>query len=111
MPSHPLYHLYRQKKLVKLRRPLFPEKWVRILDRIAMVVSVLGPVLTLPQIYKIYALQNAEGLSLISWGSYLAFNIPMLAYGLAHSEKVITRMYFLWILTNGTVVTGILLFR
>jgi uncharacterized protein with PQ loop repeat len=75
-----------------------------------MIVSLLGPLFTLPQIYKIYALQNAEGLSLISWGAYLAFNFPMFLYGLAHREKVISRMYFLWIIVNGAVVVGILLF-
>ncbi|MFH0776652.1 MAG: PQ-loop domain-containing transporter [Patescibacteria group bacterium] len=111
MPSHPLYHLYRQKKLVKLRRPLFPERWVKILDKIAMLVAILGPIFTLPQIYKIYALQNVEGLSLISWGSYLVFNIPMLLYGIVHCEKMITRMYFLWILVNGSIVAGIILFH
>ncbi|MFH0776251.1 MAG: PQ-loop domain-containing transporter [Patescibacteria group bacterium] len=110
MPSHPLYHLYRQSKVVKLRRPLFPEKWVKILDKVVVIVSLLGPVFTLPQIYKIYAMQSAEGLSLISWGSYLAFNFPMFLYGLAHREKVISRMYFLWILVNGSIVVGILLF-
>ncbi|MCF7846321.1 MAG: hypothetical protein K9L85_03720 [Candidatus Peribacteraceae bacterium] len=110
MPSHPLFHLYRQNKFVKIRRPLFREKWVRIVDKIAMVISVLGPAFTLPQIYKIYSIQSAEGLSLISWGSYLAFNIPMLVYGLAHREKVMIRMYILWILVNAAVVVGILLF-
>lgn len=81
-----------------------------MLDRIVLIVSVLGPVLTLPQIYKIYSLQDAEGLSLISWGSFLAFNFPIFAYGLVHHEKMIARMYLLWILANGAVVSGILLF-
>ncbi|MFA6458337.1 MAG: PQ-loop domain-containing transporter [Patescibacteria group bacterium] len=110
MSAHPLYHLRRRKNLTKSPRPLLSEKGVRILDRIVLVASVLGPIFTLPQIYKIYALQDAEGLSLISWGSYLAFNFPIFAYGLVHHEKMIARMYLLWILANGAVVVGILLF-
>jgi uncharacterized protein with PQ loop repeat len=110
MSNHPLYHLHRQNRLLKLRKPLFPTKWVKLLNRVAMTVAILGPIVTLPQVYKIWSLQNATGLSLISWGGCLAFNFPMLLYGIVHREKIMVRMYILWILVNGAVVLGIVLF-
>jgi hypothetical protein len=110
MSNHPLYHFHRQNRIVKIRKPLFPAKWIKLLDKITMCVAILGPILTLPQIYKIWALQSAGGSSLLTWGSYLAFNFPMLLYGIVHQEKVMIRMYVLWIIVNASVVAGIILY-
>ena len=107
MAQHPLYHLHRQNRLVKIRKPLFPAKWIKVLDVIAMCVAVLGPILTIPQIYKVW-FESAEGLSLITWCSYLLFNTPMLIYGIAHRDKVMTLMSALWMLVNASIVSGIL---
>ena len=110
MSNHPLYHLHRQSRAVKIRKPLFPAKWIRILDKIIMVVAVLGPVCTLPQVYKIWYLQNAGGISLIAFGSYLFLNFPMLIYGIAHRDRIIIQMYILWIIVNAAIVLGIILY-
>ncbi len=110
MSNHSLYHLHRQNRIVKIRKPIFPDKWIRILDKIVMCVAILGPICTLPQIYKVWAFQNTEGLSLISWGSYLVFNFPLLLYGIIHREKIMITMYVLWIIMNTSIVLGILLF-
>lgn len=75
-----------------------------------MCIAVLGPAFTIPQVYKVWMLQDAGELSLLTWGSYLVFNIPMLLYGIAHREKALITMYILWIIVNTSVVCAIILY-
>ena len=110
MSNHPLYHLHRQSRIIKVRKPLLPDKWIRLLDKITLYTAILGPILTIPQIYKIWILQSAEGLSLLTWGSYSLLNIPILIYGIAHREKIIITMQTLWALVNCSVAIGIILY-
>jgi hypothetical protein len=74
-----------------------------------MCVAVLGPILTIPQIYKVWVSGSVEGLSLLTWGSYFFLSIPILIYGIAHREKVIITMQILWVIVNGSVALGIIL--
>jgi len=106
MPQAILHHLHRQKKLVEIRQPFFESKWLKILDKVALVVGILGPVFTLPQVYNIWILHQAGGVSVISWGSYTLFNIPLLLYGIAHKEKLMIVMYSLWFVVNLVVALG-----
>jgi hypothetical protein len=38
MPQAIPHHLHRQKKLVEIRQPFFESKWLKILDKVALVV-------------------------------------------------------------------------
>ena len=78
----------------------------RILDGVVYAVGILGPLFTIPQIYKIYVLQSADGISLITWLAYAAFNIPWILYGWAHAERPIAITYTLWFIVNMTVCIG-----
>lgn len=110
MSQQILHHLHQQKKLISLRKPLFPDKWLKLLDKVAFAVGILGPICTLPQIYNIWFLHEAVGVSVFSWASYALFNIVLLFYGIAHQVKLMMVMYTLWFIVNFTVALGAFLY-
>jgi uncharacterized protein with PQ loop repeat len=88
----------------------FPAQSVslRFLDSVVLIVGVVAPLTTLPQIVKIFELQNASGISIVTWGAYALFDIPWVFYGIAHRSRPITITYALWFVMNGAVVAGAL---
>lgn len=105
------HHLHLRKRLSKGLEP-FParSRALRMLDRTVFAVGALGPLFTIPQVYKIYATQSANDLSPISWAAWALFDIPWILYGLAHREKPIVSTYILWFVCNGMVFIGAILY-
>ena len=101
------HHLHLRKRISKGLEP-FPARtaWLRLLDRAIYAVGIVGPLATLPQIYKIYSTQDATGVAPLSWGIYALFDIPWIFYGLAHKEKPIVLTYSLWLFFNALVSAG-----
>lgn len=86
------------------------DKRIAFLDKLLVVVAVIGPLMTLPQIFKIYVNQNATGISVLSWAMYAFFNIPWILYGFVHKEKPIIISYVLGFTFNTIVVIGTFLY-
>jgi MtN3 and saliva related transmembrane protein len=107
----PLHHFHLRRRARLLRDP-YPHYHpsVRMLDNIVLIAGILGPLLTLPQIYKIYVFKEVAGLSFISWFMYAVFNIPWVVYGVVHKAKPILYSQIGWMLTNAFVALGILLY-
>jgi uncharacterized protein with PQ loop repeat len=106
-----LHHLHIRKRLSRGLEP-FPARssWKRFLDRVVFVVGVIGPMTTIPQITKIYLLQNATGVSAFTWLAGAIFDIPWILYGAAHRERPIMITYTLWFLANTTVFVGAIMY-
>lgn len=83
---------------------------VKAADKATLVVALIFPFTTIPQLYNIWVLQNASGVSVLTWGSYLILTIPLLLYTLAHHEKPLAIMYSLWLMVHASVVLGTLLY-
>ena len=88
-----------------------PNKKVRFLDKIVMVVAIFSPLATLPQLYKIWVEKLVSGVSLFTWSMYFIFTIPLFAYGIVHKDKPIIVMYLLWLIIGALVVMGLVMFR
>ena len=90
----------------------YPARQLRliILDGIVLVVGILGPLSALPQVLKILVLQNATGVSVISWGLGALFDIPWILYGIVHKERPIVIAYTLWFFMNIAVTIGALMY-
>lgn len=73
-------------------------------------MGVIGPVMTLPQVYAVWVLKQAEGVSVLTWASYVGTNLFWIAYGLVHREKPIILTYCLWIIMNGSVALGAIVY-
>lgn len=83
---------------------------LRILDRVVLIIGILGPLMTIPQILKIHLLQDASGVSVISWSAYTLLDFPWILYGLVHHDRPIFVTYTLWVIMNSLVVAGAIMY-
>jgi hypothetical protein len=90
----------------------YPSKkfWIRFLDKLLVIIAIIGPLTALPQIWNIYINNVVTGLAFSSWFLWALFNLFWLAYGFVHKDKPIIITYFLWFLVNASVAIGILLY-
>jgi uncharacterized protein with PQ loop repeat len=105
------HHIHRRKREhVKRQQYPHPNKYVRFLDKVCLVFSVLMPLTAVPQIWKIFAERNAQGLSLLMWVLCAIGAIPFLIYGIVHKEKQLIILNALWFIMEVIVVSGILVY-
>ena len=83
--------------------------FVRIVDSFAY-LSVIVPLLTIPQFITIFVHHDASNLSLITWGTYLVSATYWTYYGWLHKAKPIWIPNTLMILVDIGVVAGILMY-
>ncbi|MCR4327637.1 MAG: SemiSWEET family transporter [Nanoarchaeota archaeon] len=109
--SHGLLHFSLRKRIHSKREEYpNPNKKIRTLDKVVYVVGILGPLMMLPQIIKIYTMKSAEGLSFISYLSFAIFSVIWVIYGQAHKEKPIIITHSLWIIFHLLIVMGVLIY-
>lgn len=84
--------------------------WVSLLDRMIFVVGALGPISASAQVYKIWGEKTAEGVSIVTWLANFLFSIVWLIYGIVHKEKLIIFTHALWMLINGLVALGAIIY-
>ena len=87
-----------------------PNKYIHFLDDTCIVFSVLMPSTTIPQIWRIFAYQKVDGLSLLMWVLYCVGVIPFFIYGIVHREKPLIILNVLWLIAQVTIITGILMY-
>src|SRR3989344_5694834 len=106
-----LYHLHLRKRihLLKEKYP-HPKAFVRFIDNLMIIIAIAAPLATVPQIYKVWIEQNAQGVSLLSWGTYSLICFPMLAYGFIHKEKPLILLYSLNLIVNLAVFFGVIIY-
>jgi uncharacterized protein with PQ loop repeat len=97
---------------IRRRREPYPARKssLRWLDRFVLLVGVLGPIMTLPQIWLIFSTKDAGGVSALAFGTWALFDIPWMLYGIAHREPPIVATYTLWLVGNGLVCLGAILY-
>jgi uncharacterized protein with PQ loop repeat len=106
-----IFHIHKRKRVhQKLEKYPHPDKFKRYLDNTLLVVAVIGPMMNIPQIFKIFYYQNASSISLFSFSFFALFNILWLMYGIVHREKPIIIAYILWLTTNIFIITGTILY-
>lgn len=78
------------------------------MDTIIYIVAVLGPLIAIPQVLKIWHVQDASGVSLLTWIGYLLGGFFWLTYGFLHKEKPIIITNALWIFVQIFIIIGII---
>ena len=109
MPIHNpgLHHFHRRKRIYVNHEPYpHPDKWKRLVDNLIYVVGVIGPIMTVPQILKVWIDKNASGISIISWIAYSIMAMFWITYGIMHKEKPIIVTSGLLFITDLLVVVG-----
>jgi uncharacterized protein with PQ loop repeat len=105
----PLIHLHWRKRAQLKEDPYpHPHKWVHFLDDLILIIAVIGPLMTVPQIYTLYFENNVSGVSPITWSMFAFFNVFWIIYGWIHKDKRIFLAYCLWFIVNSTVAIGAL---
>jgi len=106
------HHHHTRKRVHKNHEPYpHPNPLKRIMDRLIYLIGALGPILTIPQLYTVWAHQDVSGLSLITWVSWTMIACFWMAYGILHREWPIIVTYIGWITVEVGVVIGILIHR
>ena len=109
--TEPIHHYHTRKRIYKkLEEYPPPNNWKRFLDKSIYVVGAVCPIMTIPQLMKIWVEKNASGVSAISWSAYLVAAIFWLSYGITHKEKPIILTYSIWILLEIFIVIGTLMY-
>lgn len=107
----PHHHQSIRKRIQKNKNAFpHPNRWVRSLDSLVIVLGFLNGVATIPQVLKVWVEKDASGLSLISWSYYSLFAVVLLLYGLVHREKPIIMTYAFGIILYTLIVVGIVLY-
>lgn len=106
-----LHHISKRKRVLK-KLEEYPSKrfWIRFLDRILIIIAVVGPLMSLPQLLEVYMNQNADNISFLSWSSWAFFNLIWLIYGIVHKERPIIITYTLWFIVNAMMAISVIIF-
>lgn len=109
--AHLLHHFHVRKRVHrKLEKYPHPDRLKRFLDRLIYFVVFAAPFATIPQVYKIWIGQDAAGVSLIAWFSYILICLVWLVYGILHKEKPIIFANTGYIIVNILVFLGTLIY-
>lgn len=91
----------------KHKKPLLFQKKMTLLDKMVLFVSVAYPLSALPQAVQVFQ-GNVEGVSIISWMSFLVCASLFFVYGLKNKVFPMIISNILWIAMDSLVVIGLL---
>lgn len=99
MARHGHGHRHLQKKQ--------PKDW---LDWLLYAFMVATPLFEVPQAWKIYATQSANDVSLTTWGFFVVSNTAWISYAIRNRLLPLIVVYSLFMLVEGAIVVGIILY-
>lgn len=102
--AHFLYNLHRHKKIKH-------KKSHSGFDHFMFFIALMGPIMTIPQVYDIYSTKKVAGFSTITWGAYAIFAVFWIIYSIIHKDKPILINSFAFLFLNTLVLIGIFLFQ
>ncbi len=81
---------------------------LKAFDKLMLVFAFAYPLSAVPQIITVFS-GHIEGVSMLSWLSFLLFATAFLIYSIAHNLKPMIITYAIWWLVDAAVVVGIML--
>ena len=82
-----------------------------VLRRFLGGMSIFTLVMTVPQVWTIWIDRQAAGVSILSWGAYLLSAVLWFWFGLKQGDKNIYLPCIGWMVLNGAVVVGAVVYR
>ena len=79
-------------------------------EKFVLLVAIVEPLSTLPQIYDVYSTKDAHALSLVSWLLFACASIVWLIYGIKIKSNPLIASSILWISTEVLLMIGIILY-
>lgn len=109
--SHAHHHIHKRKRIhQKHEKYPHPLPLKRFFDKAIYALGIIGPAGAIPQVYKIYATQDASSISLIMFANNLFLNVVWFTYGYLHKEKPLMLLYSCWAVINTAIVAGTILY-
>lgn len=98
------YHHHRIKKhrILTLKK----SKNTKLVDSATLVVAILEPIVTIPQIITIFVDKTAAGVSLATWVGYEFLTLVWLWYGIVHKDRLIVLYQGLYMIVQTGVIIG-----
>lgn len=81
-----------------------------LLSRLVLGMAIIEPLMTLPQIYKIWVRHETAGVSFATWAFFITAAIVWLLYGIQLKNIPIIVSSTLWILVEGGIVLGLMIY-
>jgi uncharacterized protein with PQ loop repeat len=75
------------------------------IDKLVYFAAIVGPLMTLPQIYDLWV-RRISGVSVITWVAYLLIEFLWIVYGLKHHDRPIILVGILWVVMDIAVIAG-----
>ena len=88
----------------------FKKGEMRWIDRAMMFVSIVNPLVAIPQAVIIYSNQSATDVSLATWVSFTLVGIVLTFYSIAHRIKPMIINQILWFIVDFAIIAGILIY-
>lgn len=82
----------------------------KVLDKLVYFAGIAGPVMTLPQVFKIWTEKSAAGVALETWLTYLFLSMIWVSYGLLHKERPLVIMHSSYFVINVFIIVGVALY-
>lgn len=83
----------------------------QITNDIAYALGIIGPFVSIPQIYGVWVQHDVSGVSVLSWTAFAILSVFWCYYGIQHKEKPLIISQGLWTVMNTLVVIGVLIYR
>lgn len=110
--SKGLHHLHKRERIYQKKYEPYPHpnKWMNRLDKIMLIISIIGPVTIIPQLIKIWFFQDASGVSPTTWIGTAALNSSWMIYAIAHKYKPLIINTVILILLQSIVFIGAIIY-
>jgi uncharacterized protein with PQ loop repeat len=80
-------------------------------DSVLYALSIVTIAMTIPQAASVWMNRSAQGVSVITWGTYLVSACVWLVHGLRQRDPTIYRACIAWIVLDAAIVAGAIVFR
>ena len=88
--SGAVHHFHIRKRIhQKHEKYPHPNKLKRFFDKLIYVAVIAGPIMSLPQLFRIWFTKSAIGVSFASWSSFAVLSLIWMSYGFLHKQKPI----------------------
>ena len=88
-----------------------PSRKDSLFYKIMFPISLVGPVMTLPQLFQIFQTKNVEGLNLSTWLSYWILSIFWLYYSIMRKSVPVFLNSIACIFIQLAIIIGIILYK
>lgn len=80
------------------------------IDTLALIVGIIQPFVTIPQIYMVYSSQDSSDVSLFMWAGLNVASIVLLMYGIKHKLTPIIWAQVLWLIFQTPMTLSVFIF-